>query len=146
MLPVMLASAEAYASKPPCDGSLPQSFSTIDGLSWPIDMTAALARSAMLRIEEPDFAVNLSTGFVAGAIAICTEADARDFLAGSLSTETSTDGEADASLTLSVGAGATPSGEAAANRSLNITEGTEATGSIFGAAAVACSRSPNTVV
>ena len=46
----------------------------------------------------------------------------------------------------SEGAGATPSGEAAANRSLNITEGTEATVSIFGAAAVACSRSPNTVV
>src|SRR5689334_11793506 len=151
MLPVTLASAEAKASSPPCAGSLPQSFSTIDGFSWPIDITAAFARCAMSRIELPDLPETrstglLSTGFIAGAIAICTEAEALCFFTGSAGSATSTDGEAEASCTPAAGAGATLSGEAAANRSLNITAGTAATVSFFGAEAVACDKSPNALV
>src|SRR5215510_5023282 len=117
MLPVTLASAAANASSAPCDGSLPQSFSTIDGFGWPIDITAAFARCAMSRIELPDFPLTRSTDFVAGvAIAICTEADALIFLAGSAGSETSTDGEAVASCTFPVALGATLSAAAAANR------------------------------
>src|SRR6476619_5099663 len=115
------------------------------GFCWPIDITAAFARCAMSRIDVPDLPDTRSTGFVAGAaIAICTEADARSFLTGS--SDTSIDGVAEASLTPSVGAGATPSAEAAANLSLNIIEGTAATASFFGTAAVTCDRSPNTVL
>src|SRR5262249_57228112 len=99
----------------------------------------------MSRIELPDFAVTRSTGFVAGAIAICTDADALVFFAGSAGNDTSIDGVAEASFTPSTGAGATLSGAAAANRSLNITEGTAATVSFFGTAAVACGRSANAV-
>src|SRR5882724_7199767 len=117
------------------------------GFSWPIDITAAFARCAMSRIDEPDFAETRSTGFVAGgAIAICTEADALCFFAGSGVRETSIEGEAEASCGPCAACGATPSAEAAANRSLNITEGTVATASVFGTDAVACVRSPNTVV
>ncbi|MFX9135347.1 hypothetical protein ABTN61_20145, partial [Acinetobacter baumannii] len=77
---------------------------------------------------------------------ICTEADALIFLTGSAGNETSTDGEAEASLTLPLAAGATLSAAAAANRSLNITEGTAAALCCAGTAAVACGRSANTVV
>ena len=152
MLPVTLASAAAKASSAPCDGSLPQSFSTIDGFCWPIDITAAFARCAMSRIEVPDFPDTrstgfVSTGFVAGvAIAICTEAEAPVFFAGSTGREASAGGEAEASLTPSLALGATPSAEAAANRSLNITEGTASAVSFFGTEAAACGRSPNAVL
>src|SRR5262245_8017024 len=107
----------------------------------------------MSRIEGPDFPDTRSTGFVSAgfvagvAIAICTDANALCLFAGSAGSDTSTDGVVEASLSPSTAAaGATPSAEAAANRSLNITAGTASAVSRFAMAAVACGRSPNTVV
>src|SRR2546429_9252234 len=53
MLPVMLASADAKDNSPRCS-CLPHSFSVIEVLSpEAIDITAALARCAMSRMESP---------------------------------------------------------------------------------------------
>jgi hypothetical protein len=67
MLPVTLASADAKASSEFC-GCLPHSFSTMLCLSLEaIDITAALARCAMSRTEEPDPFAVLSSAVLASA-------------------------------------------------------------------------------
>ena len=54
MLPVTLASADAYDSSELAEGCLPHSFSTMVCFSLEaIDITAALARCAMSRTEPP---------------------------------------------------------------------------------------------
>src|SRR5438309_10720807 len=54
MLPVMLASAEANANSDPRCSCLPHNFSVMESLSFEaIDITAALARCAMSRMESP---------------------------------------------------------------------------------------------
>src|SRR5215211_205079 len=69
ILPVTLASADAYARNPPDAGCLPHSFSTMVCLSLEaIDITAALARCAMSRTVEPE------DGFAALSSAILASA------------------------------------------------------------------------
>src|SRR5215217_9064728 len=89
MLPVTLASADAYANNPPAAGCLPHSFSTMVCLSLEaIDITAALARCAMSRTVEPEDAfaalssavlVSASFGIVAGTFKASLVAAAETF-------------------------------------------------------------------
>src|SRR5258708_10852172 len=70
MLPVTLASAEAKDNSDPCDGCLPNNFSTMVCFSLEaIDITAALARCAMSRTEAPGvFAAGFASAGFASAV------------------------------------------------------------------------------
>src|SRR5437764_6784031 len=149
MLPVMLASADAKDISP--RSCLPHSFSVIEVLSpEAIDITAALARCAMSRMESP--AVFSDGGAAGGGTFIATCAGAACFgLGASASFEALTvfgasanfggAGCCDGAVTGSGGtADATACGCEAANRSLNINgviDATVAGSSITGA--VSCS-------